>query len=117
LLHIFTGFLKENGQIDHQASSLQLAQIAVHYASAGAHIVAPSDMMDGRVQSIRNLLDESGYHHVGVLAYSAKFASSFYGPFRSAAKSSPAQGDRSAYQLPPFSRKLAQRAIVSSILK
>lgn len=80
----------------------------------GAHIVAPSDMMDGRIGAIKRTLIDNGLgNKVAVLSYAAKFASSFYGPFREAAKSKPAFGDRKCYQLPPGSRGLAHRAVVS----
>lgn len=81
----------------------------------GAHIVAPSDMMDGRIKAIKDALIENNYgDKVAVLSYAVKFASSFYGPFRDAAKSAPAFGDRKCYQLPPGALGLAQRAAVRS---
>jgi porphobilinogen synthase len=78
-----------------------LARVAVSHARAGADIVAPSDMMDGRVGVIRKALDEAGFHETGILSYAAKYASAFYGPFREAAESAPRFGDRRSYQLDP----------------
>jgi len=109
--HGHCGLLKADGRIDNTASIARLAEIAVSYAKAGAHVVAPSDMMDGRVGAIRGALDQAGLHHVAILSYAAKFASCFYGPFREAAQSAPAFGDRRAYQLPPPARGLALRAV------
>lgn len=82
---------------------------------AGCHIVAPSDMMDGRVGEIKRGLNKASLNDVSVLSYAAKFCSSFYGPFRDAAKSAPSFGDRKCYQLPPGSRGLATRAVVMTI--
>src|SRR5207253_6003965 len=78
-----------------------LAQTALSHAEAGADIVAPSDMMDGRVRAIRESLDDRGFEHTPILAYSAKYASAFYGPFREAADSAPSFGDRRGYQMDP----------------
>src|SRR5262249_53726334 len=90
--------------------SLQLlARTAVSHARAGADMVAPSDMMDGRVRAIRDELDEDGFKDTPILAYSAKFASAFYGPFREAADSTPAFGDRRGYQLDPANGREALR--------
>ena len=75
--------------------------MALSHAEAGADWIAPSDMMDGRVGAIRDALDEQGLHHVGILAYSAKYASCFYGPFRGALKSAPKKGDKKTYQMDP----------------
>ena len=88
-----------------------LAETAVSQAEAGADIVAPSDMMDGRVGAIRAALDAAGFTETALLAYAAKFASAFYGPFREAADSAPAFGDRRAYQLDPANGREALRAI------
>jgi len=107
--HGHCGILKENGKIDNDASIVRLAQISLAYVKAGCQLIAPSDMMDGRVGAIKELLREAG-REVPVLSYSAKFCSAFYGPFRDAAKSAPSFGDRRAYQLPPASRELALRA-------
>ncbi|HEY9714642.1 MAG TPA: porphobilinogen synthase, partial [Chroococcales cyanobacterium] len=88
-----------------------LARAAVSQAEAGADIIAPSDMMDGRVLAIRNALDEAGFEHTPIMAYSAKFASALYGPFREAAESAPAFGDRKAYQMDPANGREALREI------
>ncbi|MBS1549135.1 MAG: porphobilinogen synthase [Bacteroidetes bacterium] len=93
-----------NGQIDNDATNEALAKMSVSVAEAGADIVAPSDMMDGRVAVIRQALEENGHHHVGILSYAAKYASSFYGPFRSALDSAPKENinipkDKKTYQM------------------
>jgi porphobilinogen synthase len=90
-------------------SVARLAEIALSHARAGADVVAPSDMMDGRVAAIRTRLDECGFEEVAILAYAAKFASAYYGPFREAAESTPAFGDRRAYQMDPPNRREALR--------
>jgi porphobilinogen synthase len=90
-------------------SVARLAETALSHARAGADIVAPSDMMDGRVAAIRTRLDECGFEEVAILAYAAKFASAYYGPFREAAESTPAFGDRRAYQMDPPNRREALR--------
>ena len=87
----------------------RLASAAVSHARAGAHVVAPSDMMDGRVGAIRGALDAAGFTDVAILAYAAKFASAYYGPFREAAESAPAFGDRRGYQMDPPNRREALR--------
>jgi porphobilinogen synthase len=109
--HGHCGVLRADGTIDNAASVERLAEIAAAYARAGAQVVAPSDMMDGRVAAIRAALDAGGGERAAILSYAAKFASCFYGPFREAAKSHPARGDRRAYQLPPGARGLALRAV------
>ena len=86
-------------EVDNDRTLERLAQIALSHAQAGADMVAPSDMMDGRVAAIREKLDQNGFSGVPIMAYSAKYASSFYGPFRDAAGSAPAFGDRRAYQM------------------
>ncbi len=93
--------IPKNGIIDNDATLEYLARQAVSHARAGADIVAPSDMMDGRVAAIRDALDEAGYQDVAILSYAAKYASGFYGPFRDAAESTPQFGDRSTYQMDP----------------
>jgi len=98
--HGHCGLVRE-GRIDNDATLAVLARTAVSHARAGADIVAPSDMMDGRVKAIRTALDEAGYQEVAVMAYSAKYASAFYGPFREAADSRPQFGDRRSYQMDP----------------
>jgi len=91
--------LLQGRQVDNDATLEVLAKVALSHARAGADIVAPSDMMDGRVRAIRQALDGAGYEQVSILAYSAKYCSAFYGPFRDAADSAPQFGDRRAYQM------------------
>jgi|HubBroStandDraft_6_1064221.scaffolds.fasta_scaffold13185_5 porphobilinogen synthase len=107
--HGHCGVLNADQTVDNDASVELLARTAVSHARAGADIVAPSDMMDGRVGAIRAELDEEGLADTPVLAYSAKFASAFYGPFRGAAGSTPAFGDRRSYQLDPANGREAVR--------
>jgi porphobilinogen synthase len=102
-------------EVDNDATLPLLARMAVSHAEAGADVVAPSDMMDGRVGSIREALDGSGFASVPILAYSAKFASAFYGPFREAAESTPAFGDRRAYQMDPANAREALREVLADI--
>ena len=99
--HGHCGVLTAAGEVDNDATLERYAAIAVAQAAAGAHVVAPSGMMDGQVASIRGALDQAGYPDVAVLSYSAKYASAFYGPFRDAAECAPRFGDRSAYQQDP----------------
>jgi len=89
----------KNGKIDNDASCELLAKVALSHAQAGADMVAPSDMMDGRVRYIREALEANGFYDVAIMAYSAKYASAFYGPFRDAAESAPSFGDRKTYQM------------------
>jgi porphobilinogen synthase len=96
--HGHCGVLRD-GDVDNDATLELLARTAVSQAAAGADIVAPSDMMDGRVQAIRRSLDEAGFPHVLILSYAVKYASAFYGPFRDAAESAPKSGDRRGYQM------------------
>ncbi|MBD5168824.1 MAG: porphobilinogen synthase [Oscillibacter sp.] len=96
-------------EVDNDETLEHLAKIAVSHARAGADMVAPSDMMDGHVAALRKALDENGFQHVAIMAYSAKYASAFYGPFRSAAGSAPSFGDRKGYQMDPHNRKEALR--------
>ncbi|MGC1343356.1 MAG: porphobilinogen synthase [Candidatus Binataceae bacterium] len=98
--HGHCGVVK-GGDVDNDATLELLIREALSHARAGADIVAPSDMMDGRVGAIRRALDENGFAHVAIMAYSAKFASAFYGPFRDAADSAPQFGDRRSYQMDP----------------
>ena len=93
--------LIHGGEVDNDATLEVLAQVAVSHAEAGADMVAPSDMMDGRVGAIREALDERGFEMVPIMSYAVKYASSFYGPFRDAAESAPAFGDRRSYQMDP----------------
>ena len=101
--------LLDGHEVDNDASLERLASTAVSHARAGASIVAPSDMMDGRVAAIRRALDASGFEQVAILAYAAKYASAFYGPFRDAAESTPEFGDRRGYQMDPANRREALR--------
>jgi len=96
--HGHCGLLTDSGAVDNDATLERYAAIAVAQAAAGVHVVGPSGMMDGQVGVIRNALDSNGFSDVGIIAYSAKFSSSFYGPFRDAAECAPQFGDRSAYQ-------------------
>jgi porphobilinogen synthase len=107
--HGHCGIVREDGTVDNDASLELLARTAVSHARAGADIVAPSDMMDGRVGAIRAELDGEGFAEVPILAYSAKFVSAFYGPFREAADSAPAFGDRRGYQMDPANGREAVR--------
>ena len=109
--HGHCGILNEYGQVDNDKTLLYLQKIAVSYANAGADIVAPSDMMDGRVLAIRQALDEVGLINVGIMAYSVKYASSFYGPFRSAANSAPSMGNRKGYQMDSANTNEALREV------
>ena len=96
-------------EVDNDQTIVRMAQIAVSHAEAGADMVAPSDMMDGRVAAIRSALDESGFSHIPIMSYAAKYASSFYGPFREAAGSAPVFGDRRGYQMDPHNAREAMR--------
>jgi porphobilinogen synthase len=98
--HGHCGFVRD-GEVDNDVTVELLAKTAISHADAGADAVAPSDMMDGRVAAIRSQLDEEGFSGVPILAYSAKYASAFYGPFREAAESTPEFGDRRGYQMDP----------------
>src|SRR6056297_3405662 len=99
----------EDGQILNDESADLLAKMAVSHAEAGADMVAPSDMMDGRIGAMREALDEEGFKHTGIMAYSAKYASSYYGPFRDALDSAPGFGDKKTYQMDPANVKEAIR--------
>ncbi|RZO47289.1 MAG: porphobilinogen synthase [Proteobacteria bacterium] len=100
-----------NGEIVNDESVEVLCRMALSHAEAGADWIAPSDMMDGRVGAIRNALDGQGFDGVGILAYSAKYASCFYGPFRGALKSAPKSGDKKSYQMDPANTREALREI------
>jgi len=104
-----------NGDVDNDQTLLLLARIALCHVEAGADIVAPSDMMDGRVKAIREALDEKGYQHIPILSYAAKYASAFYGPFREAAESAPQFGDRRSYQMDPSNVREALREVEQDI--
>jgi porphobilinogen synthase len=103
--------LVRNGDVDNDATLEWLAKTAVSHAEAGADIIAPSDMMDGRVDAIRTALDRSGHEKTPILSYAAKYASVFYGPFREAAESAPQFGDRRSYQMDPANAREALREI------
>jgi porphobilinogen synthase len=107
--HGHCGVVRDDGTIDNDASLELLARTATSHARAGADVIAPSDMMDGRVGVIRAELDAEGFGELPILAYAAKFASAFYGPFREAAGSAPAFGDRRSYQLDPANAREALR--------
>src|SRR5215211_5274175 len=107
--HGHCGLLRTDGSVDNDSSVDLIARTAVSQARAGADVVAPSDMMDGRIASVRTALDEEGLSDTPIVAYSAKFASAFYGPFREAADSTPAFGDRRAYQMDPANADEAVR--------
>ncbi len=104
-----------NGQVDNDQTLPLLAKTALSHAEAGADIVAPSDMMDGRVKAIREALDKAGFQHLPILSYAAKFASAFYGPFREAAESAPQFGDRRGYQMDPPNLREALREMEQDI--
>lgn len=112
--HGHCGVVKDNKILNDETLPL-LSKTAVSLVKAGADMVAPSDMMDGRVAAIRKALDEEGFNHTPVMAYSAKFASAYYGPFREAAESAPCFGDRKSYQMDFANGKEAQREIQSDI--
>ena len=114
--HGHCGLVKD-GEILNDETLPLLARAAVSYAAAGADIVAPSDMMDRRVGVIREALDAHGFTHIPIMAYSAKFASAFYGPFRDAAHSAPGFGDRRTYQMDPANRREAMREVEEDILE
>ena len=113
--HGHCGVLGEDGSVDNDATLELLARTAVSHARAGADMVAPSDMMDGRVRAIREELDAEGFSETPILAYAAKFASAFYGPFREAAGSTPAFGDRRGYQLDPANGREALREVLLDV--
>jgi porphobilinogen synthase len=107
--HGHCGVVRPDGQVDNDMSLELLAKTAISHANAGADIVAPSDMMDWRVGALRSQLDAEGHSETPIIAYSAKFASAFYGPFREAAESTPAFGDRRSYQMDPANSDEAVR--------
>ena len=112
--HGHCGVIRD-GEVDNDATLPLLAKVAVSQARAGSDVVAPSDMMDGRVGVIRRTLDENGFEQTAILAYSAKSASAFYGPFREAAGSAPKFGDRRGYQMDAANRREAMREIALDI--
>ena len=105
----------EDGEVHNDATLRLLAKMAVSHAKAGAHVVAPSDMMDGRVGAIREGLDADGFSGVAILSYAAKYASAFYGPFREAADSAPQFGDRRGYQMDPANVREAMREVALDV--
>ena len=113
--HGHCGILTATGEVDNDPSLDLLSRMAVSTARAGADVIAPSDMMDGRVGAIREALDEAGYASTPIMAYSAKYASAFYGPFREAADSAPQFGDRRGYQMDPANGLEALREIAADI--
>jgi porphobilinogen synthase len=113
--HGHCGILDSSGEVDNDATVELLCRIAVTYAQCGADVVAPSDMMDGRVGAIRSALDARGAIDVAIMAYSAKYASAFYGPFREAAGSAPQHGDRRGYQMDPPNAREALREIALDV--
>ena len=113
--HGHCGHVLPAGSIDNDSSVETLAQVALNYARAGADAVAPSDMMDGRVLVMRQLLDREGHAGTPIVSYAAKYASSFYGPFREAAESAPAFGDRRSYQMDPANAREALREVLADV--
>jgi porphobilinogen synthase len=113
--HGHCGVLNERREVDNDRTLVLYRRIALAQAQAGAHMVAPSGMMDGQVGEIRDALDEAGHQDVGILAYAAKFASALYGPFREAAEGAPRFGDRAGYQQDPANADEALREIVADI--
>jgi porphobilinogen synthase len=105
----------ENGEVANDATLPILAEQALSHARAGADVVAPSDMMDGRVRAIREALDQNGFSDVAILAYAAKYCSGFYGPFREAADSAPQFGDRKSYQMDPANAREALKEVALDI--
>jgi porphobilinogen synthase len=113
--HGHCGVLREDGTVDNDATLERYAAIALAQATAGAHIVAPSGMMDGQVAAIRGALDGAGFSDTPILSYAAKFASAFYGPFREAAECAPRFGDRASYQLDPANADEAVREAIADL--
>jgi len=107
--------ITKNGKVENDSTCELLAKMALSHAQAGADIVAPSDMMDGRVAFIRQALEKNGFHETAIMAYSAKYASAFYGPFRDVADSVPAFGDRTSYQMDPANSEQAMQEIALDI--
>ncbi|MCC6381552.1 MAG: porphobilinogen synthase [Dehalococcoidia bacterium] len=113
--HGHCGVMAPNGEVDNDATLPLLAETATSLAEAGCDVIAPSDMMDGRVATIRAALDGAGFSGTPILAYAAKFASAFYGPFREAAASAPAFGDRRGYQLDPANGRMALDEVLTDL--
>ena len=112
--HGHCGIIKD-GDVDNDATVTLLAREALSHAEAGADMVAPSDMMDGRVGAIRQILDDNGFSHIPIMSYAVKYASGYYGPFREAAESTPQFGDRRSYQMDPANRLEALREAQADI--
>ena len=113
--HGHCGILDQDGGVDNDRTLELLARTALTYANAGVDIIAPSDMMDGRVGAIRSALDDDGFTNVAIMSYAAKYASAFYGPFREAADSTPAFGDRRTYQMDPGNAREALREVLLDV--
>jgi porphobilinogen synthase len=113
--HGHCGILSRDGEVDNDATLAILAESALSHARAGADLVAPSDMMDGRVGAIREALDKEGFAGIPVMSYAAKYASGFYGPFRDAAESTPKSGDRRSYQMDPPNAREALREVALDV--
>jgi porphobilinogen synthase len=113
--HGHCGLVSDDGTIDNDATLRRYQEIAVSQAAAGADVVAPSGMMDGQVQAIRQALDDAGFENVAIMAYSSKFASCLYGPFREAAECAPRFGDRKSYQMDPANRAEALRECILDV--
>lgn len=113
--HGHCGTLDALGNVKNEETLPLLAKASVSYAAAGADMIAPSDMMDGRVKYIREALNKEGFDYVSIMAYSAKYCSSFYGPFREAADSAPQFGDRKGYQMDPANRREAIKEVLADI--
>lgn len=111
--HGHCGILSPAGEVCNDITLHRLAEVALSHARAGADIIAPSDMMDGRIGAIREALDEADYSHLPIMSYAAKYASAFYGPFREAAGSTPQFGDRRGYQMDPPNRRDALRELAA----
>ncbi|NOZ12537.1 MAG: porphobilinogen synthase [Acidobacteria bacterium] len=107
--------LVEDGDVHNDKTLELLAREALSHARAGADMVAPSDMMDGRIGRIRRALDEKGFSHIPIMSYAAKYASAFYGPFRDAAQSPPQFGDRKSYQMDPANRREAMKEVMLDV--
>jgi len=113
--HGHCGVLSDHGTVDNDATLALLARVAVSHAGAGSDLIAPSDMMDGRVRAIREALDAAGHGETPILSYAAKYASAYYGPFREAAESAPRTGDRRAYQMDPANADEALREVMLDV--
>ncbi|MFQ5721849.1 MAG: porphobilinogen synthase, partial [Candidatus Aminicenantales bacterium] len=112
--HGHCGVVKD-GEIDNDATLELLCKEALSHVKAGADMVAPSDMMDGRVAAIRKALDKDNFSHIPIMSYAAKFASAFYGPFREAAESAPRFGDRRSHQMDPANKREAMREVILDV--